>query len=357
RLERRARRIGAADGAVERRRARRIAIELREVLRVVRGELLAEGRVARDRLDRARVRVHRDRRAAGRVVAGRPGVRHPVLDGLDRGALETGVDGELQRRRLLLRRDPERAGDPPERVDGDLRLHEAVVEDRVVRRLDAALPDDLAGLGYLVRVRLELVRRDLAEQSEELAAEGPERIAPRRLDLDLEAREPVAPLLQIVGERGARVGDDDGGSEGGVVDVARDRADEPALAQPREAGETPDRLQAGWARAPDAVGVAAAERRCVRVDDDVPAGSREQPAAIVDDRSPRADQVDDAVRLPLRLVGVLPAVEDLDRPGAQQEERKSGRDDDGEAADPDVEAGAPEIRRIDPRIGLDAATA
>src|SRR5206468_12309553 len=48
------------------------------------------------------------------------------------------------------------------------------------------------------------------------------------------------------------------------------------------------------------------------------------------------------------------AVQDLNRPRAQDEEADRHPDDDRESADPDVEAGAPEVRRVDTRIGLEA---
>ena len=66
----------------------------------------------------------------------------------------------------------------PRESTRDLRLHEARVEQPVVSRLDAALADDLAGLRRFVRMGLQLALADLAEQAEELGAEGALRIAP-----------------------------------------------------------------------------------------------------------------------------------------------------------------------------------
>ena len=85
----------------------------------------------------------------------------------------------------------------PSESTGTFACDEALVEERVVRGLDAALADDLARLCVLVCVGLELLRVDLPEQAEELAAEGALRIVPAVLDADLEAREPSAPLLQV----------------------------------------------------------------------------------------------------------------------------------------------------------------
>jgi hypothetical protein len=91
-----------------------------------------------------------------------------------------------------------------------------------------------------------------------------------------------------------------------------------------------------------------AERPRIGDDDDVAGRVREQPAAVVDDRAARTDQVDGAERLVRGLRLVLRPVEDLDRPGAQDEQADGDADDDGEAADADEEARAAEVRRVDP---------
>ena len=104
----------------------------------------------------------------------------PSLHGGDGGALEPRVDRELQRRQRLALRHLERADDAAERVDARRARDEAGVQERVVRRLDAGLADDLAGARVRVALRAELRRADLAEQAEELAAEGALRIAARR---------------------------------------------------------------------------------------------------------------------------------------------------------------------------------
>lgn len=103
------------------------------------------------------------------------------------------------------------------------------------------------------------------------------------------------------------------------------------------------------------VRVERAERPRVGDDDDVSRRVREQPSVIVDDRAARADEIDRAVCLMRRLDLVLRAVEDLDRPRAQDEQADRDADDDGEAADPDVEAGAAEVRRVDPGVRVQAA--
>ena len=94
--------------------------------------------------------------------------------------------------------------------------------------------------------------------------------------------------------------------------------------EPREAG---DLLHAGRARVPDAVLAAGAERAGVGVDHDVAGRAGEEPAAVVDDRAARADQVDGAIRLLVRLGGVLLPVQHLERPRRRSEQRQSGGDD------------------------------
>ena len=99
------------------------------------------------------------------------------------------------------------------------------------------------------------------------------------------------------------------------------------------------------------------ERPRIRDDDDVAGRVREQPSVVVDDRAARSDEVDRAVRLVRRLDLVLRAVQDLDRPRAQDEQADGDADDDREPADADVEAGAPEVRRVDPGVRVQAARA
>ncbi|HEY2072035.1 MAG TPA: hypothetical protein VGG88_00530 [Gaiellaceae bacterium] len=90
------------------------------------------------------------------------------------------------------------------------------------------------------------------------------------------------------------------------------------------------------------------ERSRVGDDDDAPRRVREQASLVVDDRAARADQVDGAERLVGRERLVRRPMQDLDRPRAQGEQGEGDADDDGEPADPDEEARAAEVRRVDP---------
>ena len=167
---------------------------------------------------------------------------------------------------------------------------------------------------------MELLRTDLAEQAEELAAERALRVAPHRLGLHLEAGKLPAPLLHVCREGRCRVLDDRGGGERRVENGAFDARHEDGPAGAGEVGEAVERSEAGRTRAPDSVRVTAAERGGVGVDDDVPGRSGERPPAVVDDCSAGPEQVDRPEGLPVRRFRVLLPVQHLDRPGAQQEQ-------------------------------------
>src|SRR5207244_2643831 len=128
----------------------------------------------------------------------------------------------------------ERPDDPAGRVDAQARAAEAAVQEPVVRRLDARLADQLAGLRAPVAVRPDLVRLDLAEQAEELAAEPALRVAPHGQRLDPQARVGAGTLLEEEGKRGGRPGDHDRGrvrrAGDGVLEALDERAERNARA-------------------------------------------------------------------------------------------------------------------------------
>ena len=161
RLERRARRVAARDGAVH---GREVRVPVGEALEVflldpADVDLGVERRVRRQGEDLARVDVHGDERAAVRgplvLVVGQP---DPVGERLLGRALEVDVDrqpdvvaGLRQLAELPLARDP------PERVDEDAPLAANAAEIRVVDRLDPGLPDAVARRVALVGLGLELL--------------------------------------------------------------------------------------------------------------------------------------------------------------------------------------------------------
>jgi len=124
----------------------------------------------------------------------------------------------------------------------------------------------------------------------------------------------------------------------------------------RELGQAAERLDAGVRRVPARL-VDLAERRDVGGDDDAACRAGQLAALCVDDRAARPDQVDGAVGLAVGERRVGRPVQDLDRPGAQREDAERDPDERREAADPDEEAGAAEVRRIRARVRLEAAAA
>src|SRR5262249_17788237 len=108
------------------------------------------------------------------------------------------------------------------------------------------------------------------------------------------------------------------------------------------------------ARMPAAGAAAGAERVAIGIDHDMTGGSRDEAPTVVDDRAARAEQIDGAVGLLVRLGGVLLPVQHLERPGGQQQQRDPERDDESEDGPADVEAGAAEVRRVRAGVRLEA---
>ena len=106
-----------------------------------------------------------------------------------------------------------------------------------------------------------------------------------------------------------------------------------------------------------AVRIDLAERSDIGRDDDPAGRPRELAPLRVDDRAAGAREVNGPVRLAVRERRVLRPVEDLDRPGAQDEDAEPDADEDGEPADADVEAVAPEERCVRARVRLQPAAA
>ena len=345
RLERRAGRIDPLRRPVQERRRGVVRVdEVREVARVLRGRDLVEGRVAREREQRARLRVDRHRGARGGVVvAVRAGEGDPVPDRLLGDALEPGVDRELE---AAPRRDDvqraERPHGPAERIDGDAVPLQPAVQPPVVGGLDARLADDLARLAAGVTPVVELAGVDLAVQAEELASEGSLRVAPRRDRGDVEAGEGPGPLVEELRERLLEVRDHDRRRVRRAQHAATDPADEEAGRLSGQPGGAREELSAAGRRAPAAVGVDPSERVGVGRQDELALRAGEQAPVRVEDRRTRGGQVDVAERLPRGLMGVARPLEDLQRPQAEREQTEDRDRDRGEDAHADVEAAAAE---------------
>src|SRR5262249_55534599 len=115
-----------------------------------------------------------------------------------RRALELRVDRELERvagDRLRLRNDD--ALLTSERVDGQLRRPVLAAEVRVVRGLDARLPDLVGRLVALLLQRRVLLRVDRTDVAQHLRRERLVRVLPERRLLEPGARELRLVLLEI----------------------------------------------------------------------------------------------------------------------------------------------------------------
>ena len=237
----------------------------------------------------------------------------PVLHAGDRGPLDPGVDRQPECRQRLVLRHLERARDAAERIDAHVRGHEAGIEQRVVRRLDPGLADELARACVHVSLRADLGLADLAEQAEELASEVALRIEARGNGPDLQARIRRRPLVEVVLQRGRRSRDDDRGRKRRAHDRALDPRHECRDGHVRELREL---LQDGGTRDTrlPAVRVERAERARIGRDDDVTRRRCEHAVLVVDDRAARADHVHGAERLVRRKLLVRGPVQDLDRP-------------------------------------------
>ena len=202
-------------------------------------------------------------------------------------------------------------------------------------------------------MRPDLVRLDLAEQAEELAAEPALRVAPHGQRLDPQARVGAGTLLEEEGERGGRPGDHDRGRVRRAGDGVLEALDERAERNARELRQALELQQALVVRPPAPARVERPERAAVGGDDEPSIRAGEQPALRVDDRAARRLQVDRSKGLLHSQPRVRGAPEHLERPEAEREHGEQRQGDRGEPADADVERGAPVERCIDRRDGLD----
>ena len=200
RLERRARRIGGGDRAVEERRAELLAGELVVArLRDRLGELVrVEARVGAEREDLAVARVH-GHEGAGLGAVLRRG-RDGAGEGVVGGALEVEVERQPQALALarLAARHAAAVVATAERVDDDAREAVGAAQVLVVGLLDAVGPDPRAGLDAAVALPLELGGRDLARGPEQLGGELVVRVVAQVLLLDRDAGELLLALADEV---------------------------------------------------------------------------------------------------------------------------------------------------------------
>ena len=198
RLEGRPRRIGAADRAVEERRAAAVAEQaigrgLRERL----GEdRRVDGRIGAERQHAAVARVERDEAAGGAGA-----LVDRLVEVLLAGLLQPDVERRAHRApgyRVVPRR---RALGPPERVDGDLGRAVDAAQVLVVGALEPALADHRPLRDALEALELELLVVDLADAAHELRRQGVLGVAAQELALDVDAGEALGVLDEVVAAR------------------------------------------------------------------------------------------------------------------------------------------------------------
>ena len=243
---------GARDRAVEVRRPR----GLPELLVVAalrdrpRQDRRVEGRLGAHGQHAAVARVERDERPGH---AGRGGDR--LLQRLLAGLLEVGVERQLHGAALLGLRGLVLALGPAERVDHDARLAVRAAQVAVVGLLDAVLADDLAAHDALEAPQAQLAGVDLPHRAQELGGELVLRVPAQVGALDVQAREALLALEQVVAHRGGharaqrdpRVGGQHEGADDAVVD--RLRAEPERGAQPPVQQAQPRRGDRGHGRA------------------------------------------------------------------------------------------------------------
>ena len=174
------------------------------------GELVGvEARVGAERQDLAVARVH-GHEGAGLGAVLRGGA-HRAGERVVGGALEVEVERDAQALALLGLAPAHLAAvvAAAERVDDHPREAVGPAQVLVVALLDAVGPDPRAGLDAAVALELELLGRDLARGPEQLGAQLVVRVVAQVLLLDLDARELLLALADVV--------------EGGAIDGRADR--------------------------------------------------------------------------------------------------------------------------------------
>jgi hypothetical protein len=302
-----------------------------------------ERRVRREREHRAVARVERDDRAAvrGPLVVG---VREvdAVLQRALRGPLQVGVEREPQ---VVPGRGADGRLDRRLRaaaaVDRQLRRAVTAAQVAVVGRLDAGLPDDVAGLVAELAPLLQLVLRDLADVPERLRGERAVRVLAQVAVRQAHAGELVLPLPDVrVLVRMDAVLDHDGRER--VVLVLLHAREDLAHRDVDDLRELPQ-LRALGRPALREVGGPQLDARAERVDD-------ERLAVPVEDRAARRVERADAHAVVVCGGRVLRPGEDLERPQAQEQHREHAERERAEDRDAERELRGQPVRLADAGI-------
>ena len=357
RLEGRAGGIDAVESAVERREVvcargggRQPGGREALVGDAARVDTRAVRRARGHREDRAVPRVERDDRAAvGLVLLVLVGEADARLECPFGRALQ--VDVERQADRLAgLRRalEDEPARPVAERVHRPLRQTVASAQVRVVGRLEPGLADHVAGLVALRAELLQLLRRDLGDVADELGRELAVGVAPEiRVD-DLDARELVEVLGEVVDRRVAVHGlaDDHRGDR--VVLAQLDLGDH---LRHRHVDDEREAAQLGQP------GLVRALVQVLRRDRHGGAGDRrhERAAVAVEDLAALGREPQRAHLVVERGLQVLRPGEHLQRPEAEEEHAEDDESERAENPEPERELRGEAVGLRDPRVGRQEA--
>ena len=369
RLERRSGRAGALDRAIDQRVATRRVVELC-VLGV--GERLGENvrverRVRAHRVDLARLRVHRHERAAVRRRVGADRLGERALAGL--------LEPDVERQPQVVAGDgrilSQRAGEPAERVDLDLLGAVPALQVVVVVPLEPRLPDDRALRQAPEAPFGELGLGDRSNGPEQLPRDVLKRVGAQPHGLDLDAREGVLALLEVVEDvvgdvlldrdvrvrdLGVLLGDRAADRRQPQDPVARHRTFLPRGRDPehrRQAAVQPSVLERGVPEVRGGerhreVGRRDLNRdRTLRVDQDA--------AVAIEDLPARRGHVDVPDPVDARLRQVLVAGQDLEEPQPEEDDREHRQREAAEDRHAHRELRrqrrTPRIRGLDHRVG------
>jgi hypothetical protein len=291
------------------------------------------------------VDVHGDERAAVcRPLA--VVVREPdaVLEGFLGDALKLCVDRQANGvARLRELAELPLARHAPERVDEDAAHAGSAAQEAVVDRLDSGLADDVARGVALLRARLELLLRDLADIAEDLRGDRAVVVATPIGLRDLHAGKLGLVLHQV---RGLAIADVRVDQDRRQRVTLRARVHFPAhvlLSEPEQAGEALEHPHA-------CVGGNVFERRRPDLHDRAGCVRHEHGPVPVDDRAPGRLEAETADLVVLGVLEVALAGDDLERPQAEEERAEDGDDEDAEDGDAKRELRRDAIRLLDARV-------
>jgi hypothetical protein len=234
-----------------------------------------------------------------------------------------------------------------ERVDVDASGARAAAKVRVVSGLDAGLPNPVARRVALVDSVLELLLRDLADVAEDLGGNPALVVAPQRHLADLDAREVVLVLEEVID---LRVGN---------VRLDRDRCEKVVLPCLEVALHLPvpeaEELRHAAERLLPLLGAQPVERSRPKLRDGARDVRHEHLPVPVEDRAARRRSPEGPDLVVARFVEVLLAGDDLERPEPEEQDAEDGDREDSEDRNPQGQLRREAVGLLDPGIGREEA--